>query len=161
MSKLLQKRCHLPGALAVLILSLVLVPIISADEKIQLRVGFHLAKDHFEKDFSDKDVTLATEVLITEILSSKGGFEPSFRVFRSQERCLDAIRAGELDYVEISPLVWLRLSDEMRSQIKPVSIIQTGEKRLTKYLLLAPPGSTLKSLKGKHCLLYTSPSPRD
>ena len=80
--------------------------LLAAGEK-QLRVGFHLDTSRFDKEFSEKDVKLATQVLFQKLLGQSGEFDATFHPYRNKSEFVKAINAGELDYVEMGPLLWL------------------------------------------------------
>ena len=133
---------------AMLIIVMV-VRVHAVGEKTPLRIGFLIDMNQMDGRFTEKDVVIATEILFKQILMDITRLEPEYYVYKTEQEFLDAIDDGQLDYIEISPLIWLRLPKEKQDKIHLLSVIQMGQKRLERFLLVAPQGETLESLAGK------------
>jgi len=122
-------------------------------EKMPLRIGFWIDDKYLGENYSKKDVTVATEMIFGQLLS-EGSFNATFRWFDKSSAFVAAIEAGELDYVEMKPLLWLGMSPEVQRKVELLSIVQMSEARLEKFVLLAAPGATFDSLKGKDIRIH-------
>ena len=148
------------SGLALLLAVVAVAPESSADgaaEKIPLRVGFHIDRRTVDREFAERDITVATRMVFTKMLENNSEFSPTFHIYRKESEYIDAIVKGELDYVEIGPLLWMRLPEATRKSIRPLSVIQLGEQRLERLVLLAAPGETLETLAGKRLRIHSGP----
>lgn len=122
---------------------------------VELRVGFSTGEIAFEEHFQKKDILIATRVLIKQTMSADGAFVPVFNEFENNEDLIKAVIAGKLDYFDIPPKALVQLAPEIRELITPIAVVQLGEDRLEKMVLLAPPGKSIEDLKGAKVRVYS------
>ncbi len=121
----------------------------------ELRVGFTIETVRVHEHLSEKDVQAATEILIREAFEDWGEFEPTFATFRTPEQLMGAVMRGEVDFVEFSPLAYLRLPPEQRALLRLDTVVQFADQRLERFVLLAAPGTELEDLRGGAVRLYS------
>ena len=110
-----------------------------------VRIGYSL---EFESEILVNEMKVALKFILEKVLKEQG-LDAVFTFPMKESENQLAAAEGKVDMFDMSVLRFALLPEEERAKMRPIIVPQHRDRKLTRFVLLAPPGTKIESLRGK------------